>query len=230
MDAESVLEQARSDHPPSEWNIWPLRRNFVLTSAFKWGLLGIVGFALFIPVVMLTIPSDFTGKSGLAQSFAAVMLMLLAAMAFGGVGIALHDLWRWARASDYWLIVTPEAFVKAQPGRVILTPLENVSGLTLKGVPLPDEGNSPNDAPVSQFLISGRLIDFANTAGVPGVSRKRARGNASLAYRDSRDNKIVTICTDDAFDQMGAIFHVLRERVAIREDQIWRASLESPQA
>ena len=90
MDAESVLEQARSDHPPSEWNVWPLRRDYVLTSAMKWGLLGVVGLAMFIPTALLTIPSDFVGTSTAEQLLATLMLTLLAAMAFGGVGIALY--------------------------------------------------------------------------------------------------------------------------------------------
>lgn len=229
MDAELALEQARSDHPPSEWNIWPLRRDYVRMSAIKWGILGLIGFVLFIPAAIVTIPSDFVGTSSLEQLLAAVVLLLIGAVAFGGVGIALHDLWRLARANDFWLIITPETFIMAQPGRITQTPLENVANVTLKGVQLPGEGNSPSSAPMSQFIVSGRLIDFANSAGLPGVSRQRARGNASLAYRDSRDNKIITVCTDEAFDHMAAIYQILRDRAATREDQIWRASLKSPQ-
>ncbi len=230
MDAESVLAVARADHPPSEWNVWPLRRDYVLKSVAKWGALGIVGFAMFIPTAIATIPSDFIGTSLASQTIAILILALIATVAFGGVGIALHDLWRLSRARDYWLVITPETFVKAEPGRVIETPLEHVTDLTLKGVRLPGEGNSPNGAPMSQFIMSGRLIDFANTAGVPGVARQRARGNASLAYRDSRDNKEVVICTDDTFDNMGAIYQILRDRAAIRDDKLRRASLRMPQA
>ena len=230
MDAASILEQARSDRPPSEWNIWPLRQDFVRVSALKWGLLGVVGFAMFIPFVMMTIPSDFTGTDSTVRFFAMLALILLATVAFGGAGIAIHDVWRLTHAKDYWLIITPESFVKAEPGRVIETPLENIEGLTLKGVALPAGENSPVGVMMSPFPMTGRMIDFANAARVPGVSRKKARGNASLAYRDSRNKKIVTICTDESFDNMAAIYELLRERSAVREDQLRRASYQTPRS
>lgn len=229
MESESILEQARSGHPPSEWNVWPLRRDYVRTAALKWGVLAIIGFAIFIPVALSVIPSDFIGTSLAEQIFALVLVLLLGALAFGSLGIALHDVWRLARARDFWLIITPETFVKAAPGQVIETPLEYVANVTLKGVHLPSEdGNSANGAPMSQFLVSGRLVNFANMAGIPGVTRRRTRGNASLAYRDARDNKVITVCTDDSFDQMAAIYQLLRDRAAAREDKVWRASLQTP--
>ena len=159
------------------------------------------------------------------SSLALGLLILLGALAFGSLGITLHDVWRLTHAGDYWLVITPETFVKAEPGRVIETPLEYVANLTLKGVRLPSEdGNSPNGAPISQFLIAGRLVNFANMAGLPGVSRERTRGNASLAYRDARDNKVITVCTDDSYDHMAVIYQLLRDRAATREDKVWRAS------
>jgi hypothetical protein len=229
MEADLALERARSGHPPSEWNVWPLRRAYVRLSALKWGVLAIIGFAMLIPVTIMIVPSDFVGKSILDQSLAVGLLALLGAVAFGSAGIVAHDVWRLAHARDYWLIITPELFVKAQPGHLLATPLEFVADVTLKGVRVPSEsGNSETGAPMSQFLVGGRLINFANAAGVPGVSRQRPRGSASLAYRDSRDNSIVTVCTDDAFDHMAAIYQLLRDRAATREEKVWRASLQPP--
>lgn len=227
MDASSILEQARSDRPPSEWNIWPLRRDFVRVSAIKWAALGMVGLAMFIPVVIIAVPSDFVNGDSVIRLLAMVMLILLATVAFGGLGIALHDFWRLTHARDYWLIITPESFVKATPSRVTETPLEKIDGLTLKGVPIPTGENTALEMPMVQFPMTGRLIEFANNAGIPGVTRKKTRGNPSLAYRDTRTNKIVTICTDDSFEQMAALYDLLRDRCAIREDQLRRASYGS---
>lgn len=226
MDGEAILDQARSGTAPSEWNVWPLRRGYVRTSALKWGLLAIIGFALLIPVALITIPADFVGQTAAAQVVALVLLILLATLAFGSLGIVAHDIWRLAHAGDYWLIITPETFVMSRPGRLIATPLEDVSNVTLKGVRLPEEaGNSEAGTPMQAFLVAGRIANFANMAGVRGVSRKRTRGNASLAYQDKRDQKVVTVCTDDTFDQMAAIYQLLRDRAAIREEKVWRASL-----
>lgn len=229
MESESVLDQVRSGHQPSEWNVWPLRREYVRTSALKWGFLAIIGFVILIPVSFIVIPSDFIGTAFYQQLLALGLLVLLGALAFGGLGIALHDLWRLSRAGDYWLVITPETFVKAEPGRVIETPLEYVANVTLKGIRLPSEsGNAESGTPMSQFLIAGRMVNFANMAGIPGVSRERTRGNASLAYRDSRDNKVVTVCTDDSYDHMAAIYQLLRDRAAAREEKVWRASFKAP--
>ncbi|HZC07563.1 MAG TPA: hypothetical protein VE338_18150 [Ktedonobacterales bacterium] len=229
MDSEAILERARSGQAPSEWNVWPLRRDYVRISAFKWALLAIVGFAILIPVALTVIPADFVGQGVVEQSFAAALLLLLCALAFGSLGIAAHDVWRLARANAFWLVITPETFVKAGPRQLIETPLEHVANLTLKGVPIPTEGgNSENTVAMSQFMVAGRLVNFANRSGIPGVSRQRARGSASLAYRDSRDNKVITVCTDDSFDQMAAIYELLRDRAAAREEKVWRASLQSP--
>lgn len=230
MDASSILERARSGNPPSEWNVWPLRQDFVRVSAIKWALLGVVGFGLLIPAGFATIPSDFTSTDSAARLFAMIILILLATIAFGGIGIAIHDVWRLTHARDYWLIITPETFIKAEPGRVIETPLEHIHGLTLKGVSLPTGENSSASVMMSPFPMTNRMISFANAARVPGVSHKRARGNASLAYRDMRSNKIVTVCTDDSFDQMGAIYELLSSRRAVREDQVRRAAYQSPRA
>ena len=228
MDAGSIIEQARSGHPPSEWNVWPLRSAYVRSAALKWAILGVIGFALLIPVAISIIPSDFVGTADLEKSLAIIMLALLGTVAFGGVGIAAHELWRLSHARDYWLVITPETFVKAEPGRVVETPLEHVADLTLKGVAMPTEGNSQTGAAMSQYLLGGRMIAFANQAGIPGMVRPRARGAASLAYRDARDNKIIVVCTDDSFDQMAAVYQLLRDRAAAREDKLWRASLKSP--
>ena len=228
MDSGTIIDQVRSGHPPSEWNVWPLRSAYVRVAAFKWALLGVIGFALLIPVAIAIIPSDFVGTSDLERSLAIILLALLGTMAFGGVGIAAHELWRLTHARDFWLVITPETFVKSEPGRIVETPLEHVTDLTLKGVTMPTEGNLQTGAAMSQYLLGGRLIAFANRAGIPGMVRSRARGAASLAYRDSRDNKVIVVCTDDSFDQMAAVYQLLRDRAAAREDKLWRASLKSP--
>ncbi|HET9112009.1 MAG TPA: hypothetical protein VFN78_14360 [Ktedonobacterales bacterium] len=229
MDTASILERVRAGLAPTEWNVWPLRRDYVRASAFKWGLLAIVGFAIFIPVSLIVIPADFVGQSEIVQLFALLMLLLLATLAFGSVGIVGHDIWRLSRAKDFWLVITPETFIKAEPRRVIATPLEHVANLTLKGVQIAQEGgNSETSAAMSQFIVGGRLVNFANRAGIAGVTRRRERGNASLAYRDSRDNKVITVCTDDSFDHMGAIYEILRDRAAARDEKVWRTSFQPP--
>ncbi len=228
MDGESVLEQVRTGRAPSEWIVWPMRRDYVRMSAIKWGVMGVLGFAMFIPVLFLTIPSDFVGTGASVRVVVVALLALLGAVAFGGVGVAIFDAWRLRHASDYWLVITPEAFVKSEPQRVTQTPLEHVADVTLKGVPLPGE-RGPAYQPPSYPTI-GRALGFTNAATGPDASRQRQRGNASLAYRDSRDDKVIIVCTDDTFDQMAAIYEVLRHSAVRRGDQLRRAAYQAPGA
>lgn len=230
MDAESVLDQARSGHAPSEWNIWPLRRDYVRISAFKWGLLGVAGFAMFVPVALLTIPSDFIGTGAGVQMFAVLLLTLVGAVAFGGAGIAIYDAWRLKHAHDFWLVITPETFVKSEPRGITQTPLEHVTNVTLKGVALPTTESSVDRAPVAPTFINARALGFMGASAGPNAPRQRTRGNTSLAYRDSRDNTVVTVCTDDTFDQMSAIYEILRDRAAAREAELRRTSYRMPDA
>lgn len=226
MDVESVLEQVRSGNAPSEWNIWPLRRDYVRMSAIKWGLAGLFGFAMLIPIIFLTIPSDFVGTGAFVRLFSGALLTMLAIAAFGGSGVAIFDGWRLRHAHDYWLVITPETFVKAEPKRVTQTPLEHVTDVTLKGVPPQSDRDPIYQPPPSPF--NGSMFGLRGSATNPSVSRQRVRGNASLTYRDSRDNKVVVICTDDSFDHMTAIYDVLRNRAARRRDQIRHASYQAP--
>ncbi|HEX8982831.1 MAG TPA: hypothetical protein VF792_08685 [Ktedonobacterales bacterium] len=227
MDADSIVEQARSDRPPSEWNIWPLRRDFVRGSAIRWGLLAIFGFAIFIPVTLQMIPGDFVGTGTGEKIFSIVVLALLGTLAFGSAGIVGHDVWRLQHARDFMLVITPEFFLKATPGHVVLTPLEHVTHVTLNGVVTASP--SGGDVPPQRFPFSSQFINFANPAGGATAPRQRARGAATLAYLDSRDNKIITVCTDDAFDSMAAICDLLRSRAATRSDKLWRESLQPRQ-
>ena len=86
MDAEAILDQARSGNAPSEWNVWPLRRGYVRASALKWGLLAIIGFALLIPVALITIPADFVGQAAAVQIVALVSLIISLVMMMQAAG------------------------------------------------------------------------------------------------------------------------------------------------
>lgn len=223
MVADAILEQARTERPPSDWKVWPLRREYVLVSAIKWGLLAIVGFAILIFVAMQMIPADFVGGDTGLQVFAVVLLALLASLAFGSAGIAGFDLWRLLRAHDYTLVLTPEVFVKATPGRVIETPLEHVTNVTLRGVPKPGEPtDSTTPLRVQARPQLGRYAAVLAPDIDAAVARRRARGPVSLAYQDARDNATVIVCTDDAFDPMYMIYEQLRGQASTRAEEVWR--------
>ncbi len=229
MDAETILATARAGAAPSEWNVWPLRRDRVLIGAAKWGLLSIVGFALFVPILLSTFPSDFVHADAFRQSAATVVILLAGAMAFGSLWLAIESLLRARRASDYWLVITPDQFIKAEPRRLYQIPLEDIANITLKGVPLPSDP-TVQESLGPQHLAMGQFTRVADRMGVVGAMSRRSSTVPSLAFRDRRDNRTIIVGTDDSFDHLAAIDQILRERAGQKEEAIWRASLKHQSA
>jgi hypothetical protein len=229
MEAESIMSTVRSGKAPSDWNVWPLRRDRVLVGAAKWGLLSLVGFVLFVPIVMATVPSDFVNTGAIQQSIVTAIIILVGALAVCSLYLAIEALLRARRASEHWLVITPDLFIKAGPRRLFEIPLEDIADITLKGVAPPTD-TAVQGAIGPQYFAMGQFSRIANQMGVMGGARTRTRGAASLAFRDRRDNHVVTIGTDDSFDHLGAIESILRERAAQKEEKSWRASLKSSRA
>src|SRR5262245_43642687 len=112
MDTQLLLSTARSGNVPDTWFVWTLRRDYVLRSVAKWAVAGVIFLFLLIVVFLATFPENFQlgGFSFVATS---LLLLVLAAVAFGGLGIAVYDAWRVAHASDFLLVITPEDYLKA---------------------------------------------------------------------------------------------------------------------
>lgn len=225
MEAEAVMAKVHEGSAPSDWNVWPLRRNRVTVAAIKWGLMAIVGFALLIPILINTVPADFDHADGFKQSVATILILLVGALAFSSLWLTIDALIRLRYADKYWLIITPEQFVKADPRRLYSIPLEDIGDITLKGVDLPSDTQVEGAIGPQQFAM-GQFGRVANQMGVRQVAVRRSRASPSLAFRDRRDNRVITVGIDDAFDHLGALDHILRERTAQREEAIWRASLK----
>jgi hypothetical protein len=223
MEAETVMNTVRSGASPSEWNVWPLRRDRALINAAKWSLLSLIGFALLVPVILATFPSDFNHAGAAQQSVATAIILLLGALAFGSLWLALESLLRAQRASEYWLVITPDLFIKAEPRRLFQIPLEDITEITLKGVTLPGDAAVQGAIGPQQFGI-GQFSRITARMGTIGAMSRRSRESPSLAFRDRRNNRMVIVGTDDTFDHLAAIEHILRERVDQREEALWRAS------
>jgi hypothetical protein len=226
MDVDSILAQARSGAAPSDWNVWPLRRDYVRKAALKWGALSVVGFIVFALVLIVTFPSDFVGQDAAHQSIATVVIMLTGFLAFGSLALTLTEIRRLTGADHFWLIITPDTFVKASPQGYTDVPLEEIADITLRGVPTPAafgrptsgtqlQGAGMSATPSTMLSVQARLLGGAFTP---------RRGAASLAFRDRRANRVVTVATDDSFDSLAALDEILRTRVYLKEEQIRRKS------
>lgn len=204
MDAQAVLARARSGDVPASWTVWPLRRDRVLRAALGWLLIGIVGAFLLIVVAIQTIPSNFTRGSG-SFIVTGVLLIALGLMAFGGLGILIYDLWRLLHADEYLIVMTPDDYVKEQPGKVTHVPMEYVSYVTLRGVKIPEERVQTTSEIISSMQKGGRLYRFMGDINY----RRQPRQAPSLAFLDARDNSEVVVATDNAFDELLALEQIL---------------------
>jgi hypothetical protein len=216
MDAEAVLATARSGSVPSDWNVWPLRQDRVRRAILGWGAVALVGFALFIPALLQTIPGNFA-HGGVAVVCTGLFLLALAAVAFGGLGVALYDVWRLAHVDEFLLVMTPDDFVKAEPGKVIHVPMDKIAYITLRGVKPPESAQQATARTFNTF--SQYPGGFGRLVGSTSLRRKPAQA-PSLAFVDTRDDREVVVATDDSFDALIALDEVLHMHVEAKERRL----------
>jgi hypothetical protein len=218
MDAETILATARSGDAPGTWVVWPLRRNFMRNSSLKWLGLSVVGFLFFIPVVLSTVPGIFSLR-GFAFVFTGIIILALACLAFGALGIAVYDGWRLLHADDFWLVITPDDYVKSAPGnRVTHVPLEYVESITLKGV------RAPIETVETPFDATSRGVNPILRAPLRLSNYRRQRATpVSLAFIDTRTGQEVVVATDAAFDDLHGIEYVLSMQADAKQRQINRS-------
>lgn len=203
-EAQRILNTARAPDHPREWFVWPLRREIVKRAIAGWAITGVIGLLLFVPVVLITVPSNFQHGSGLAV-FTIILLFILALIGFGGLALCGADILRLMRAEQYLLVMTPDDFVKQTPQRIIHIPMTAVAYVTLKGVKPPP--NPDAERAFAQTLVMMRR--YGGIMGIPGTSRREFRRPPSLAFLDRRTQREVIVATDDSFDQLSILEEIL---------------------
>jgi hypothetical protein len=206
MDAAQVLALALSGSAPRDWYVWPLRRDRVLRAALGWGGITLFGFLLFVPLVLITVPDNFKHGVGLMVATLA-LLALVGAVAFGGASLLIADLWRLGRLGAHTLVITPEHYLKVEPGRSTLVPMTAVAYVTLKGVKVPA---SPHDqAAETAVMRAGRPGGALGLGWRSGGFRREPNRAPSLAFLDARTNTEVIVATDDTYEELPVLAEVL---------------------
>jgi hypothetical protein len=203
MDAEAVLATARSGAAPGSWTLWPLRPERVRRSVRNWLAAALFGFVLLIPFIIIILrPGFFDGIFSIVV--AVLLLLLLAAVAFGSVAIAVYDLWRLRHADEFILVVTPQDYVKAEPGKITHVPMSEIVYVTLKGVKTPPEPRAqPRTEEPPTKGVMGQMMN-------PGVIRREPARAPALSFLDLRTDTEVTVTTDDSFGDLLALAETLR--------------------
>lgn len=206
MDAQQVLSLARSGTAPHDWYVWPLRRDRVQRAALGWAGITVFGFVLLVPLVLATVPVNFQHGAGLIVA-TLVLLGLVGALAFGGGGLLIADLRRLVRLDAHMLVITPEHYLKYEPGRTTHVPMTAVAYVTLKGVKI--AGAPPSDRAsqvvTSRFGALGGIMGGGFRAG----ARREINRAPSLAFLDVRTDSEVIVATDDTYEDMPVLAEIL---------------------
>lgn len=210
MDAQAALATARSGNVPSNWFVWPLRRDYVLRSAIQWAGASLFGFVLFIPACIVTLPS-FPHRTTAGILFTSMLLLLFGALAFGGAAISIYDFYRLRHADDYMLLLTPEDFIKGEPRKITHVPLEHIGDITMRGVKTPDEERET----ARSLMRSGVLGNMFGSARL----RREPQSPPSLAFRDLRTDKVVTVSTDQSYESLIVLEQILSDTVRAKQRQ-----------
>ena len=208
MDAQAVLTTVRSGDVPSSWFVWPLRRDYVLRSAVLWSGAALLGLVLFIPASIATLPSFPQRHTG-GIIFTSVILLLLGALAIGGAGLSIYDFYRLKNAHDYWLVLTPDEFVKAEPRKVVHVPLEYVGDIIMRGVKLPEDERESANA----LMRSGALGHLFGGVRL----RREPKTPPSLSFIDRRTDKSVVVSTDESFESLFTLEQILSDTVHAKQ-------------
>src|SRR5579884_759093 len=141
MDVQEMIARVRSGDVPGSWDVWRLRNDRVGQDLAFFASGAVLGLILFGVAVTAMIPSNF--EHGLGPSvLSIIVLIVLAVLGFGSLVLVVQDVVRLRRADQYFLIMTPDDFVKVEPGRITQVPMNQVSRVTLKGVKPPNPENT----------------------------------------------------------------------------------------
>ncbi len=208
-NAEALIARARSGTYPPNWYVWPLQSDKVRRGLIRWAIYTVGGFLFFVPALFVMIPDNFSGDGGIAVA-SLVVLILLGTMAFGSLYYLVLDLRRLGAARDHLLLMTPDDFVRLEPGRITHVPMDCIDSITLKGM----------RSPGSQYYTP-QTVRSTSTSVLLMPQRRQVSHSPFraplLTFRDTRTKKIITLTQDDAFDDLRALEELLSTFVDEKE-------------
>lgn len=196
---DDILRIARENQePPVGWIVVPINRSVVLRSLIGWGASALLGYGLFI-ILLLAIMPDFN----------AITLFLLGILAFLGIGstwLAVQKSSQYFSAENYLIVLTPESFVQQNGKQIINVPMSEIEHITLRGV-FGGTSQEKIDRNYQSAVISP-------TQMFTGRLAHRARKTPeSLSFVDSRTKNIIVISEDSAFAELEILEDLLRTYV-----------------
>lgn len=225
MDAsasEILLQLKSGPHAPHDWVVMPLLRSKLIAGMLGWVLGIVMGLGLFSGLAAIVIPYNYQ-HGAFAAIFSTILLGIFLFIGLGSLWALAMDLRRLRHLDEHVIIITPDAFVKQEGAKVIHVPLMYVRHVTARGAAPPERiaadtsgrANRMNRADSSMHSAGDNFIGFFAGRGFTNSGmrwrRKRMRTPTSLAFVDSRNDREVTVVTDDAYGDPFMIAALLKE-------------------
>jgi len=202
MDVQEILARVQSDDVPGSWDVWRLRNDRVSQDIGLFVFGAILGLFFFGLAFFAMIPGNFQHGIGPAiPSF--VLLVVLAVLGFGSLAIVIQDVLRLRRAKEYLLIMTPDDFVKVEPGRITQVPMDQIRNLTLKGVKVEKQQTETPQGQTTKQRTAAAQIGMMGW--LMGAVARQPKVSPSLAFLDSRTDTEVVVSNDNSFGDLTAL-------------------------
>jgi len=191
MEASEILRLARTEDPPEDWIILPLRRDKVALAIIGWTGAALLGVALFALFFWMVWPDNFGHGVGLLV-FALFLLAIPTFVIVGSLWTTASELSRLLRANEHMIVITPTDYVKQHGRRIDHVPLSQVEHVTVRSQP---RRADPSEDMDSSIVNAGRML-------FGGFGRRTLKSPPSLAFLDARTQRTVIVTTDDSYANM----------------------------
>jgi hypothetical protein len=218
MEAEEILTRAKAGpEVPQGWVVLRLLRDKVVLGIVGWAFGIIIGLGLLAFIAPIVIPYNY--EHGVAASiFTTILLGVLLFIGLGSAWTLIVDVNRLRNADRYFIVLTPEDFVKQEKDKITHVPFTFVRHVTSRGVPPPERtpsrGNTVREIPgvgenVASFFLGRGLVPSGQR-----WLRRRRRTPTSVAFIDTRTDEEVIVVTDAAFGDPFMITALLKRYAA----------------
>jgi len=218
MESVQILAQASAkENIPSNWIVFSLQRQKVLTGIMGWVFGALAGGLLFAFMAPIMIPHNYQ-NGVLSAVFSTIILGVVLYVCVGSIWALITDILRVREPGKHVIIITPEDFVKQEGKKIIHVPLEYVQHVTARGVSQSSRNaeaaaEDTKPAGVGEGIVGLFFGRRAAAGNRPGGFTRRSRTPTTLAFIDSRTDSEVIVVTDKAYGDPQYIGESLKEYV-----------------
>ena len=218
MDVEATLSKVRGGGElPEDWVVFPLLQAKLIQGIINWMGGALIGGFLLVFVIPIVIPSNYM-HGFMPGLMTTLMLAMFAFICIGSIYLLIVDILRWRDIKNHVIVITDQDYIKQEGDKIIQVPLSAVLHVTARGqAPAPVELQPASNEsgfgqlPGTRERLLGPFLGRSPT-GSASTRRKRSRTPTSLAFRDERTGKEVTVVNDGMYGDPFLIAAFLKER------------------